>query len=100
MSDITVIVTEVINQAGVVYLKERGVNVIELPPGSTEETLAGLIAGADGLITRGSIKITREMMESSPRLTSVGGSTASGATTWTWWRPGSWARGCVTRLTP
>ena len=72
MSDITVIVTEVINQAGVVYLKERGVNVIELPPGSTEETLAGLIAGADGLITRGSIKITREMMESSPRLKSVG----------------------------
>ena len=72
MSDITVIVTEVINSAGVEYLKERGVNVIELPPGSTEETLAGLIADADGLITRGSIKITREMMASSPRLKSVG----------------------------
>ena len=72
MSDITVIVTEVINSAGVEYLKERGVNVIELPPGSTEETLAGLIADADGLITRGSIKITREIMASSPRLKSVG----------------------------
>lgn len=72
MSDITVIVTEVINQAGVAYLNERGVNVIELPPGSTEETLAGMIPKADGLITRGSINITRELMESSPRLKVVG----------------------------
>ena len=72
MSDITVIVTEVINPAGVMYLKDRRVNVIELPPGSTEETLAGLITDADGLITRGSIKITRELMESSPRLKVVG----------------------------
>jgi len=72
MSDITVIVTEVINPAGVVYLKEKGVNVIELPPGSSEETLAGLIADADGLITRGSIKITKELMESSPKLMVVG----------------------------
>ena len=72
MSDIAVIVTEVINPAGVEYLKDRGVNVIELPPGSTEEALAGLIPDADGLITRGSIKITREMMESSPRLKVVG----------------------------
>ncbi len=72
MSDIAVIVTEVINPAGVEYLKDRGVNVIELPPGSTEEALAGLIPDADGLITRGSIKITREMLESSPRLKVVG----------------------------
>ena len=72
MSDITVIVTEVINQAGVEYLNEREVNVIELPPGSTEETLAGMIAEADGLITRGSIAITRELMELSPRLKVVG----------------------------
>jgi D-3-phosphoglycerate dehydrogenase len=72
MSDITVIVTEVINPAGVEYLKDRGVNVIQLPPGSTEETLAGLIPDADGLITRGSINITRKLMESSPRLKVVG----------------------------
>ena len=72
MSDITVIVTEVINPAGVVYLKDREINVIELPPGSTEETLAGLIADADGLITRGSIAITRKLMDSSPRLKVVG----------------------------
>lgn len=54
------------------YLKDRGINVIELPPGSTEETLDGLIADADGLITRGSIAITRELMVSSPRLKVVG----------------------------
>jgi D-3-phosphoglycerate dehydrogenase len=57
---------------GVEYLKEKNVNVIELPPGSTEETLAIYISEADGLITRGSIKIQRELMESNPRLKVVG----------------------------
>lgn len=72
MPEITVIVTEPVNKMGVEYLKERNVNVIELPPGSTEETLAARIGEADGLITRGSIKITRELMESNPRLKVVG----------------------------
>lgn len=72
MSDITVIVTEPVNIMGVEYLKEKGVKVIELPPGSTEDTLAQKIAEADGLITRGSIKITRELMETSPRLKVIG----------------------------
>ena len=72
MPEITVIITEPINGMGVEYLKEHGVNVIELPPGSTEETLARHIAEADGLITRGSIKVTRELMESNPRLKVVG----------------------------
>ena len=72
MPEITVIVTEPINGMGVKYLKERHVNVIELPPGSTEETLAQHIAEADGLITRGSIKVSRELMESNPRLKVVG----------------------------
>lgn len=72
MSDITVIVTEPMNQMGLDYLREKGVNVIELPPGSSGDDLAKLIANADGLMTRGSIKITRELMESSPRLKVVG----------------------------
>jgi D-3-phosphoglycerate dehydrogenase len=72
MPKITVIVTEPINQKGIEYLKERNVNVIELPPGSTEETLEQHIDEADGLITRGSIKITRELMKSNPRLKVVG----------------------------
>lgn len=69
---ITVIVTEPINKMGVEYLKKRDVNVIELLPGSTGETLAEHIAEADGLITRGSISIIRELMEASPRLKVVG----------------------------
>ena len=72
MQDITVIVTEPMNEMGIDYLRGQGVKVIELPPGSTEETLAELIPDADGLMTRGSIKITRELMESSPRLKVVG----------------------------
>ena len=72
MSDITVIVTEPMNKMGLEWLREKGVTVIELPPGSSEETLAPLIPTADGLMTRGSIKITRELMESSPRLKVVG----------------------------
>lgn len=72
MSDITVIVTEPMNQMGLEYLRGKGVKVIELPPESTEETLAELIADADGVMTRGSIKITRELMEASPRLKVVG----------------------------
>ncbi len=72
MSEFTVIVTEPMNERGIKWLRGKGVTVVELPPGSTEETLACKIAGADGLITRGSIKITRELMESSPRLKVVG----------------------------
>ncbi len=41
MPEITVIVTEPINKMGVEYLKERDVNVIELPPGSTGEDPRG-----------------------------------------------------------
>ena len=68
----TVIVTEPINQKGVEYLRERNVEVIELPPGSKEDTLEQYIAEADGLITRGSVKITRLLMENNPRLKVVG----------------------------
>jgi len=72
MTRFRVIVTEPINAVGVEYLRKKRVNVYELPPGSDEESLMGLIDEADGLITRGSIRITREMMERSPRLKVVG----------------------------
>ena len=72
MTRFRVIVTEPINAVGVEYLRKKRVNVYELPPGSKEESLMGLIDEADGLITRGSIRITREMMERSPRLKVVG----------------------------
>jgi len=67
-----VIVTEPINQMGIKYLKEKEVNVIELPPGSTGEVLSKQVTKADGLITRGSIKITEELMKASPRLKVIG----------------------------
>lgn len=72
MTGFTVVVTEPINVVGVEYLRAEGVNVVELPPGSTEEDLMEIIEGVDGLITRGSIRITREIMERSPRLKAVG----------------------------
>ena len=72
MTRFRVIVTEPINAVGVEYLRKKRVNVYELPPGSNEENLMELIGEADGLITRGSIRITREMMERSPRLKAVG----------------------------
>ncbi len=72
MKQFRVIVTEPINAVGVEYLRKKRVNVYELPPGSDEESLMELIDETDGLITRGSIRITREMMERSPRLKAVG----------------------------
>ena len=72
MTRFNVIVTEPINAVGVEYLRKKRVNVYELPPGSNEANLMELIGEADGLITRGSIRITREMMERSPRLKAVG----------------------------
>ncbi len=72
MTGFTVVVTEPINEVGVGYLDAEGVNVVELPPGSTEDALMEIIEEVDGLITRGSIRITREMMERSPRLKVVG----------------------------
>jgi len=67
-----VIVAEPINQVGVEYLRKKRVNVYELPPGSSDVDLMELIGEADGLISRGSIRVTREMMERSPRLKVVG----------------------------
>ena len=72
MDKYTVVVTEPIHQAGIDLLEGKGVEVISLPPGSNIETLREVAPGADGLITRGSIKVTREIMASSPRLKAVG----------------------------
>lgn len=66
------VVTEPINVVGVSYLEEKGVNVVQLPPGSKYKDLYRMIEDVDGLITRGGIKITRELMEKSPRLKVVG----------------------------
>jgi D-3-phosphoglycerate dehydrogenase len=68
----TVIVTEPINEAGIRLLGERNVNIIQMPPGSKEGDLLKIVSKADGLITRGSIMVTREMMAASPQLKAIG----------------------------
>ncbi len=72
MAEIHVVVTEPIHQAGVDYLESKGVRVTHLPQGAGEEGLLELVPGVDGLITRGSVKITRQHMEASPRLKAIG----------------------------
>lgn len=72
MNRFTVVVTEPIHMAGMRLLEEEGVRVISLPPGADERSLRDLAQEADALITRGGIKVTRELMASSPRLKAVG----------------------------
>lgn len=68
----TVVVTEPINEAGVQLLASRGVKVVSLLPGVGEGELFRVAPEADGLITRGGVKVTREIMTASPRLHVVG----------------------------
>ena len=72
MDRFTVIVTEPIHAAGIELLESEGVEIISLPPGSDESSLQEAAPGADGLITRGGIRVTREIMASSPRLRAIG----------------------------
>ena len=72
MERFTVIVTEPIHVAGIERLKEVGFNVVQMPPGSTEKDLLKMVSGSDALITRGNVKVTRAVMEASPRLKVVG----------------------------
>ena len=72
MQEYTVVVTEPIHWAGVELLKSVGMEVVELPPSSDEETLRAQAPRASALITRGGIKVTSEFIESAPRLKAVG----------------------------
>ena len=72
MVKFTVIVTEPINEAGLRLLGERNLNIIQMQPGSKEGDLLKIVSKADGLITRGSIMVTREMMAASPQLKAIG----------------------------
>jgi len=72
VAKLTVIVTEPINEAGISLLGRRNVNIIQMPPGSNEGDLLKIVSKADGLITRGSILVTKEMMATSPQLKAIG----------------------------
>jgi len=68
----TVVITEPINEAGFKFLEDNGVNIVALPPGANEDALLRVAPDADALITRGGIKVTREILVASPRLRAVG----------------------------
>jgi D-3-phosphoglycerate dehydrogenase len=68
----TVVITEPINEAGFKLLEDNGVNVVALPPGANEDALLRVAPDVDALITRGGIKVTREILVTSPRLRVVG----------------------------
>jgi len=72
MERFNVIVTEFIHPAGIQLLEEAGVEVLQLPPGSDGSALMEEVPGADALITRGGIRVTREIMAASTRLRVVG----------------------------
>ena len=72
MEDFTIVVTEPIHESGIQLLMESQIDVVQLPPGSDEKDLMKIVARTDGLITRGSIKVTEEMMKASQRLKVVG----------------------------
>jgi D-3-phosphoglycerate dehydrogenase len=72
MPEWTVVVTELINEAGIDLLKKRGVRVVFLPAGAKEADLMRVAPEADAFITRGAIRVTREIMAASPRLKAVG----------------------------
>jgi D-3-phosphoglycerate dehydrogenase len=68
----TVVVTEPINEAGLRLLEAKGVKVVSLPSGANEDALMRVAPEADAFITRGGVKVTREIMVASPRLRAVG----------------------------
>jgi D-3-phosphoglycerate dehydrogenase len=68
----TVVITEPINEAGVRFLEQNSVEVIRLPPGSKEIALLDIAPRANGFITRGGVKVTREIMVASPNLKVIG----------------------------
>ena len=72
MERFTVVIAEPIHQAGIQMLEEAGVEVVQLPPGSDEVALMEEAPRADAFITRGFIRVTREIMAASPRLRVVG----------------------------
>ncbi len=68
----TVVITEPINEAGVTLLESNNVKVLYLPSGSGEDELLNIAPRADGFITRGGVRVTREIMLASPRLKVIG----------------------------
>jgi D-3-phosphoglycerate dehydrogenase len=68
----TVVITEPINEVGIRLLEQHNVEVIHLPPGSKESALLDITPQTAGFITRGGVKVTREIMVANPNLKVIG----------------------------
>ncbi len=69
--DFTIVVIEPIHKSGIDILKKHA-KIIQLPIGSTEEDLLKVSAQADAFVTRGFVKIPKEVLEGATRLKVVG----------------------------
>jgi D-3-phosphoglycerate dehydrogenase len=72
MAKWTIVITEPIHEAGIKLLTDTGHRIIRLQSGSNEADLLKLAPETDAFITRGMIKISREIMVASPRLKVIG----------------------------
>ncbi|MGC8850252.1 MAG: hydroxyacid dehydrogenase [Candidatus Bathyarchaeia archaeon] len=72
MEDFRVLVTEPIHPDGIKLMEERGLRVVSLQPGSGEEDLLKGMVGADALVTRGGLRVSREAMKGSEKLRAIG----------------------------
>ena len=67
----TIVVIEPIHKSGIEILQKHA-EVIQLPIGSTEKDLLKVSEQADAFVTRGFVKIPREVLETASRLKVVG----------------------------
>jgi len=69
--DLNIVVIEPIHTDGIEILKKSG-RVIQLPPGSTWKNLLRVSKDADAFITRGFVRIPREVLAAAERLKVIG----------------------------
>ena len=72
MAQWTIVITEPIHESGIKLITDAGHRIICLQSGSNEAELLRLAPETDAFITRGMIKISREIMAASPRLNVIG----------------------------
>jgi D-3-phosphoglycerate dehydrogenase len=69
--DFAIVVIEPIHKSGIEILQKHA-KVIQLPVGSTEKDLLKVSAQADAFVTRGFVKISKEVLEAAKRLKVIG----------------------------
>lgn len=67
----TIVIIEPIHKSGIDILQKHG-KVVQLPVGSTEKDLLKVSEQADAFVTRGFVKIPKEVLEAATRLKVIG----------------------------